>query len=277
MSAKKSAGSGLTTTLCKGVGMELNFEHKGVVVTGGTTGIGLSIAEAFAREGADVAICSRSAANVERAAADLAARNLTVYGEAVDVSRRDEIFAFADRVEERFGGIDIWINNAGICPIHKIIDTPEDVWQKVMDVNVKSVYYGARIAADKMPKRGGGVLINAASFTSLMPSVGLGAYSTSKAAIYSMTRNLAAELAPLKIRVVGYIPGIIVTRMTEPLIENREDLLESQIAMRRFGECHEVANAVLFAASDLASYVTGTFIEMSGGKYCVQNPTAGWF
>jgi len=91
-----------------------------------------------------------------------------------------------------------------------------------------------------------------------------------------MTKTLAAELAPYNIRVVGYIPGMIATRMTEKIIESNREALERQVAMKRLGECEEIANAVLFAASDMASYITGTFIEISGGKFCVQNPTAAW-
>jgi NAD(P)-dependent dehydrogenase (short-subunit alcohol dehydrogenase family) len=145
-----------------------------------------------------------------------------------------------------------------------------------MDVNIKSVYYGALIAADKIRKRGGGVLINAASFASLMPSLGSGAYAASKAAVYSITKSLAAELAPFNIRVIGYIPGVIETEMTASTIKSKRELLESQIAMKRVGDSEEVANAVLFMASDKASYITGTFIEISGGKLCVQNPKDAW-
>ncbi len=91
-----------------------------------------------------------------------------------------------------------------------------------------------------------------------------------------MTKSLAAELAPFNIRVIGYIPGVIETEMTAPTIRSKKESLESQIAMKRIGECEDVANAVLFMASDKASYITGTFIEVSGGKFCVQNPQDAW-
>ena len=256
--------------------MEIRFDGKVVVVTGGTTGIGYSIAESFAREGADVAICARSKDGVDSALEQLKDKGFSAYGETVNVSVRDSLFGFADRVEEKFGGIDIWVSNAAICPLKKVIDTPEDLWDQVMDINVKSVYFGGLIAADKMKKRGGGVLINGASFSSLMPSVGYGVYSVSKGAVFNLTKVLAAELAPYNIRVVGYIPGIIETRMTEKIIESKRDVLESQVALNYLGQPEEIAEAVLYLASEKASYITGTSIEITGGKFCVQNPATAW-
>jgi len=256
--------------------MDVNLRNKVAVVTGGTAGIGLATAELFAREGAMVAICSSTQINVDKAVKAFAEKGLKVYGERVDVSSRDEMFGFADRVEQQFGGIDVWVSNAGIMPEKKIIDTTEEVWQKAMDVNLKSVYYGALIAADKIRKRGGGVLINAASFASLMPSVGSGAYAATKAAIANMTRTLAGELAPFNIRVVGFIPGVIETPMTAGWIEKKGKALASQHALNRVGRTDEIANALLFLASDYASFITGTCMEITGGKFCVQNPADAW-
>ena len=256
--------------------MEIRFDGKVVVVTGGTTGIGYSIAESFAREGADVAICARSKDGVDSALEQLKDKGFSAYGETVNVSVRDSLFGFADRVEEKFGGIDIWVSNAAVCPLLKVIDTPEGLWDQVMAVNVKSVYFGGLIAADKIKKRGGGVLINGVSFSSLMPSVGYGVYSVSKGAVFNLTKVLAAELAPYNIRVVGYIPGIIETRMTEKIIESKRDVLESQVALNYLGQPEEIAEAVLYLASEKASYITGTSIEITGGKFCVQNPATAW-
>jgi 3-oxoacyl-[acyl-carrier protein] reductase len=256
--------------------MDIHLREKVAVVTGGTTGIGLAIAELFAEEGAKVAICSRSEEKVAKALRYLEKKGLSVYAEAIDVSNRSDLFGFADRVENKFGGLDVWISNAGIYPTKKIIDTPDELWQRTLDVNLKSVYFGGIIAADKLKKRGGGVLINAASFATLMPSVGSGVYAATKAAIASMTRSLAAELAPYNIRVVAYIPGVIETPMTESWIQTKGKILASQCALQRIGTAEEVANVVLFLVSDKASYVTGTCVEITGGKFCVQNPQDGW-
>lgn len=256
--------------------MNIHLQDKIAVVTGGTSGIGLSTAEAFARAGAQVAICSSSQANVDTALDYLKKQGLNTAGWVVDVGDKESIFDFADLVEKKYGGIDIWVSNAGIYPQYKIIDTPEEVWDRLMDINIKSVYFGGRIAADKLRKRGGGVLLNGASFASLMPSVGSGGYAATKAAVYSMTKTLAAELAPFNIRVNGYIPGVIETKMTNKLIEAKKEQLEKPIALQKIGCAQDVANALLFLASDFASYITGTFIEISGGKFCVQNAQDAW-
>lgn len=256
--------------------MVIDLTDKIAVITGGTAGIGLSIAETLAGAGARVAICSSDESNVAGALSYLKDKKMNAYGQVVDVSNRASIFALADKVEEKFGGIDIWVSNAAVFSPKKLIDTPEELWQRMMDINVKSIYYGGLIAADKIRKRGGGVLVNAASFASLMPSVGSGAYAASKAAVYSMTKTLGAELAPFNIRVVGYTPGIIETGMTEPGIQSKGSELVRPIALQRFGKCEEVADVVLFLVSDHASYITGTCVEMSGGKFCVQNPAEAW-
>ncbi|OGA13118.1 MAG: hypothetical protein A3H32_19140 [Betaproteobacteria bacterium RIFCSPLOWO2_02_FULL_63_19] len=256
--------------------MDVNLNGRVAVVTGGTAGIGLATAELFAREGAQIAICSSRQSNVDRALTLLRDRGLKPYGETLDVSSRQGTFDFAERVERHFGGIDIWVSNAAIMVEKKLVDTPEELWQRTMDVNLKSVYYGGLVAADKIRKRGGGVLINAASFASLMPAVGSGAYAASKAAITSMTRSLAGELAPYNIRVVAFVPGLIETPMTANWIARKGKALASQHALNRIGRADEVANALLFLASDYASFITGTCLEITGGKFCVQNPADAW-
>lgn len=256
--------------------MEINFESKVAVVTGGTRGIGLAIAESFAREGACVAICSSTNENVTAAVKYLRERNLEIYGKVADVSSRESIFNFADSVEEELGGIDIWISNAGVTALCRVIDATEDEVERIINTNLKSVYYGGLIASAKMKKRGGGVLLNAVSFATKMPRLGSGVYAASKAAVYNLTKSLAAELAPYNIRVNGYIPGVIETELTRPLIQKNRAFMESCIALKRIGTSQDIANAVMFLASDKASYITGSFLEISGGKYCVQNPSDAW-
>ena len=256
--------------------MDVNLKDKVAVVTGGTTGIGYATAELFARNGARVAICSSRQSNVDKALETLTGNGLEVHGEAVDVSSRQEIFAFADRVEQVFGGIDVWISNAGVFLQRKLIDTLEEEWQRTVDVNLKAVYYGGLIAADKLGKRGGGVLINAASFGALIPIVGSGAYAATKAAVVNMTGSLAGELAPLGIRVVGFIPGVIETPMTAEFIARKRAQLAGQAALNRLGATDEIAKVLLFLASDCASYISGTCVEITGGKFCVQNPADAW-
>jgi NAD(P)-dependent dehydrogenase (short-subunit alcohol dehydrogenase family) len=124
--------------------------------------------------------------------------------------------------------------------------------------------------------KNGGVLINAASFASLMPSVNAGVYAATKAAISSLTRTLSSELAPYNIRVVGYIPGLIATDINnESIARNRDRLLEA-ISLRKFGTAEDVAYGIVFLASEYASYISGTCLEITGGKFATQNPMAAW-
>lgn len=254
--------------------MELNFKGKNVVITGGNAGIGLAAAKAFAQSGANVAVCARREDKLKKAVEEIKAFGTTVYGGVCDVGKSDQLYQFADDAEKALGGIDIWISNAGFMTLGKIVDVPEDMWDDYFNINVKSVYIGAKIAKDKM--KNGGVLINAASFASLMPSVNAGVYAATKAAISSLTRTLASELAPYNIRVVGYIPGLIATDINAENIEKNRDRLLEAISSRTFGTAEDVANGILFLASDLASYITGTCLEITGGKFATQNPMAAW-
>ena len=254
-------------------GLDICLEGKVAVITGGTKGIGLAIAETIAKAGAKIAVCASTDVSP---VAKLSALGHKAYGKVVNVSNRKSLSLFAQDVEKLYGGIDIWINNAGIAPRYKIIDTPEDVWDRVMNVNLKAVYYGALIASEHLRKRGGGVLLNAVSYAAIIPSIGTGVYAATKSAVYSLTRSLAGELAPYNIRVNGYVPGDIETgMMAEDLAECRGELV-ANIAQQRIGSPQDVANAVLYLVSDLSSYVTGTFIEITGGKLCVQNPLKAW-
>lgn len=184
--------------------------------------------------------------------------------------------AFADAVVSRFGTIDVWINNAGINVGKRLMEiTPED-WQQTVAVNLSGVLFGTQIAARAMGEKGG-VILNASSFASLIPSVGGTMYGATKAAVSNMTKTMAAELAPQHIRVNAYIPGIIDTPMNaERIADDANHALINAIALHRVGTADEMAQALIFLASDQASYITGTAIEVSGGKYAVQNSEILW-
>ena len=255
--------------------MEISFKGKNVVITGANAGIGLAAAKLFAECGANVAICARREEKLKAAAEEIKAYGTKVYGEVCDVGNSDQLFRFADNVEKELGIIDVWVSNAGmVSKMAKIVDTTEEVWNEYMDINLKSVFIGAKIAKDKM--KNGGVLINAASFASLMPSVNTGIYAATKAAIFSLTKTLSSELAPYNIRVVGYIPGLIATDINIENIERYRDRLLEAISLRKFGTAEDVANGIVFLASDYASYISGTCLEITGGKFSTQNPMAAW-
>lgn len=256
----------------------MGFDYCGKVVgvTGAASiqGIGFAIAKKFLESGAKVFIC-----DLNNEALAEAKKKLEQIGEVAafqtDVSKADSVKEMFAGVNKLWGKLDVFINNAGIYPQAMMCDMSEQQWDTVMNVNIKSVFLCAKEAHSYM-KESGGVIINAASYAALIGSAGSGAYAASKSAVYSMTKTLAAELAPYGIRVNGFIPGVIATGMTQGVIDAKRNELEAAIAQRRLGTPEEVANAAAFLASEEASYITGTFIEVSGGKLCVQNPDFAW-
>ena len=255
--------------------MELGLKNKNIVITGGTVGIGKACVDAFLAEGCSVCICARREDKL--AALREAYAGKPILALQADIASLKDMENLAKEANDRFGKINVWVNNAGIYPRSYLMDMHPEEWRKLFSVNLDGTYNGCRAAFPYMKKQGGGVILNAASFATIMPAAGTGAYAISKAAIHQMTRVLAAELAPYKIRVATYIPGVTDTELTTDLIaENNEDRLLKPVAQRRVASADEIANVVVFLASDAASFITGTSIEASGGKYCVQNPWAPW-
>lgn len=255
--------------------MDIRFDKKVVVITGGSAGIGLACAELFGSLGAAVSICGTNPDKLQRAVGRLRDAGVEAFGEVCDVSNGEALRAFAAHTTAALGAINIWIANAGIYPQYSIIDTPEEIWDKTVDINMKSAYLSARIALQEM-KDTGGVLLLASSFAAVFPSVGSGVYAATKAGVSSMIKTLAAELAPYGIRVNGYIPGVIDTDMTHALTESNGESMKRAIAMQTFGQPMDVAWAAAFLSSDYARYITGATLEITGGKMGVQNPAKAW-
>jgi len=256
--------------------MGFDYRDKVIGITGAASvrGIGFAIARKFLQSGGRVAIF-----DINETAITEAVRELETCGEVrgyrMDVSCEDSVREGFRQMAEDLGSPDVFVSNAGIYPQKALMDMSLAQWDSVMNINLKSVFLCAK-EAFKYMKEKGGVIINAASYAALIGSAGSGAYAASKSAVYSLTKTLAAELAPYDIRVNGFIPGVIATGMTEGVISEKKDALESAIALRRLGTPEDVACAVAFLASPEAAYLTGTFIEVSGGKLCVQNPDYGW-
>ena len=255
--------------------MDLGLKGKVVVITGGTAGIGKASAEVFLDEGCKVVVCGRSEAKLRAFQEEFAGRDiLTVQAE---VSSFDDMRRLAEAAEQTFGGIDVWVNNAGMYPAGDLEDMDLDEWQKTMRVNIDGVLYGCRAAIPAMRRRGGGVILNAGSYAVITPTANRGAYAISKAAVHHLTRVLAAELGPDNIRVVTYNPGFVLTELNAPQVaEYPKGAIERQTAQNRLGRPEEVAGLIVFLASDRASFITGSGVEVSGGKYCVQNPAMPW-
>lgn len=252
--------------------MELYLKGKVVVITGGATGIGKAAALEFLKEGCSVAICGRRQNKLEEARSEARSLGYEMMIESVDVTDYTAMESFARHVEERYGKIDIWLNNAGSNYIKSMLDYTTEEFKRMVDVILVSVFSGCQIAARIMKKNGGGVILNASSFASVMPAAGRAPYAACKAGVSSLTRSFAAELAKDQIRVLSYIPGMIATDCSSASRADNSTYLMSNIPMRRFGTAEDLANVLVFLASERAAYMNGTDVLISGGKFCVQNP-----
>lgn len=252
--------------------MDLNLTGKVVVITGGATGIGKAAALEFLREGCRVAVCGRRQSRLDEARDEARALGYELMTASVDVTDYGALEDFAAQVETHYGKIDIWLNNAGSNYIKSMLDYTTDEFRKMVDIILVSVFSGCQIAARIMKKNGGGVILNASSFASVMPAAGRAPYAACKAGVSSLTRSFAAELAGDHIRVLSYIPGMIATDCSSASRNDNATYLMSNIPMRRFGTAEDLANVLVFLASDRAAYMNGTDVMVSGGKFCVQNP-----
>jgi 3-oxoacyl-[acyl-carrier protein] reductase len=258
--------------------MNLELEQSRVIVTGSTRGIGLSVATAFLEEGARVLLNGLDRNRLDAVAVRLrVAYPDQIDALACDVSTAAGAAALFTRADGFVGGVDVLVNNAGVyhhgSRFHEVED---EAWDEVCRTNLQSVRFCSREAVRRMIPQKAGVILNAASFAATVPSVEAGAYAAVKAAVLSLTRTMAAELAPHGIRVNAYVPGVIATDMTAALRSRTDRKTREQIALQRFGTPEEVAGPVVFLASKPASYITGTTLEISGGKLSVQRPEVAW-
>jgi len=258
--------------------MELGLRGKVAVITGGSTGIGLAVAHGLAAEGVHVALCARTRKNVDRAADDVKrAHGVRALGMVADVTKPDDILAFAARVEQEFGGADILINNAGEGSNETIMDAPDERWQLYLDLLLMSAVRMSRSLVPSMRKRGGGVIINNASICAAQPIPHGPIYSVAKAAMVMFSKCLANELIKDNIRVNCVNPGLILTRGWTAGAEDkagREGITPREYLDRtaaenapigRFATPEELANFFVFLCSDRASYCVGSSYYVDGG------------
>lgn len=250
----------------------MRLANKVAVVTGGGSGFGEGIAKRFATEGAAVAVADLNMAAAERVAGEIAAAGGQALAVHTDVSVAASMQAMVAATAEKFGGLDIMINNAGMPQRNApLLNTDEATFDKIFAVNVKSIYLAAMYAVPEMRKRGRGAFINIASTAGVRPRPGLVWYNGSKGAVITLTRAMAVELAPEQIRVNALNPVAGLTPMLKEFMGGEEtDEMKakfvSTIPIGRFSTPRDIANAALYLASDEADFITGVCMEVDGGR-----------
>ncbi|QNM05911.1 SDR family NAD(P)-dependent oxidoreductase [Qiania dongpingensis] len=257
--------------------MDLGLKGQVAVICGGTTGIGAAAALRFAEEGCKVAVCSHSSSKVEafeQQAKDSGYED--ILAEQVDVTELSQIQAFADEVVKRFGGIDIWVNCAGgnkHGPLHSL---PEETFRYIMDLNLTSTFFGIQTAAKHMMTKKSGVIINLSSLSSRIPVDYRVTYGAAKAGVNMLTVGAASELAPYGIRVNAVSPGVIDTVLSAKAIYEQKDYTMSMIPLHRAGRPEEIGDVIVCMASSRFGYMTGTVVNVDGGKNSVEDTELPW-
>ncbi len=242
------------------------LKDKVAVVTGGSRGIGYATVEAFLKEGAKVILCASRKETADKALEQLRQAMPEAQAEGIwpKLSSYEEVKEAFAGIAEKYGSIDILVNNAGMSDRTPFLEYTEENFDKVMDLNVKSVYNCTRAVSELMKKQGGGVILSTSSMVSIYGQPAGMAYPTSKFAVNGMTLSLARELGPFGIRVNAVAPGIIYTDMMKAVPKEVIDPMIAQIPLRRIGQPEDIANAFVFLASEKASYITGVVLSVDG-------------
>ena len=242
------------------------LKGKVAVVTGGTRGIGYAVVKKYLENGAKVVLFGSTEETVNKALSSLKAKNADweVEGDYPDLSDAGAVKAAIQKVKDKFGRLDILVNNAGMSDSTKVEKYEEGQFDKVMRLNVNALFNAIQPAVEIMREQGGGCILNTSSMVSISGQPGGVAYPTSKFAVNGMTLSLARELGPSNIRVNAVAPGITKTDMVAALPDQMIQPMIAAIPLRRIGEPEDIANAFLFLASDMASYVTGEILSVDG-------------
>jgi NAD(P)-dependent dehydrogenase (short-subunit alcohol dehydrogenase family) len=246
----------------------LSLEGKVALVTGGSRGIGRATALGLARAGADVAVASRKLPDLAKAAEEIKGLGRKSLAVAAHVGRLPEINNLVDQVKAEFGRIDILVNNAGTNPVmDPALEVGERAWDAIMNLNLKGIFFLSQAVARTMKEQGGGAIINVSSVEGITPGI-LPVYSISKAGVIMATKVMAREWAQYNIRVNAVAPGLTRTTFSEALWNNPAilEVAMSRTPMRRIAEPEEMVGAIVYLASDAASYVTGQVIAIDGGS-----------
>jgi NAD(P)-dependent dehydrogenase (short-subunit alcohol dehydrogenase family) len=246
------------------------LDGKVALITGAGNGMGRCAAELFAAEGARVVVADFDAALGAATVDAITAAGGEAAFVAVDVADNDQVAAMVKFAGDRFGGLHVLYNNAGIFPADDggVTETPEPTWERVMDVNLKGVWLGCKHGVPAMIASGGGSIVNVASFVALVGcTVPQDAYTMTKGAVISLTRSLAVQLGPKHVRANAICPGPIETPLLQELLRDPEARQRrlSRIPLGRFGRAEDIVNAALYLASDESSWTTGTTFVVDGG------------
>jgi sorbose reductase len=248
-----------------------DLDGKRALVTGASSGIGKKVAEAYSQAGAQVAVAARHSENLGKVAKEIAAAGGgRVVPICCDVTQPDQVTSMLDQVTAELGGIDIAVCNAGIITVTPMLELLLEEFQNIQNTNVTGVFLTAQAAARAMVRQGhGGVIINTASMSGHIINIPqqVGHYCASKAAVIHLTKAMAVEFAPHKIRVNSVSPGYILTELVEPYSDYHA-LWEPKIPMGRLGQPEELIGLYLYLASDASSYMTGSDVVIDGGYSC---------
>ena len=244
----------------------MRLANKVAIVTGGSRGIGFATVEAFLREGATVVLCASRKETADKAVAELKAADPTARVEGIwpNLSSFEEVKAAVDGVVAKYGKVDILVNNAGISESTPFDKYTEDIFSKVMDLNVTGIYNCSKAVCEYMSAAGTGVILNTSSMVSISGQQAGVAYPTSKFAVNGFTLSLARELGPRGIRVNAVAPGITETDMMKAVPKEVIEPMIARIPLRRLGTPADIANAFVFLASDEASYISGVVLSVDG-------------
>ncbi len=242
--------------------MKIDLSGKSALVTGSTRGIGRSIAGALAESGARVAVVGRDLEKARAAAIEIGRDTM---GFACDVTDTAAVATLVSDVEKAFGGIDILVNNAGVTRDNLVMRLKDEDWDEVMNANLRGAFAAIRAASRGMMKKRSGRIINMASVVGLNGNKGQANYSASKAGLIALTKSVAKELGSRNILVNAIAPGFIETEMTAAMTPEAQKALIGLIPLERLGKTGDIAAAVVFLASDYASYITGQVFVIDGG------------